>query len=350
MTVASHRDRALLLAVALAALLVYVGTLAYDFVWDDLILIRDRLHMYSLANLARLLFSDLFSHGEWGESFFYRPLVVLSFFVDLELWGLRPIGFHLTNVLAHVLASVCVARLATRVTASGIAGVTAGLLFAVHPVHTESVAFVSGRTDVLATLFVLVAVLAYARWRDSGTRSAGVVSVAAFGLALLSKEVAVVVPLLLALYDLVVLDDVRRAGAWARGLLRYVPYGVVLTAYLVLRKAVLPAFVDPRAVPWADGATRVLTTLKMAAWYAWLVVLPYPTNLYYEVGLDTVPPQLVWWLAVAALGTMLALTAWAVRRWPAVGFGAAWFWIGLIPVLGGSVLPTLKPLMADRFV
>jgi tetratricopeptide (TPR) repeat protein len=338
------------IAVAIAALLAYAATIAYDFVWDDLILIRDRLHMYTAANLKRLIFSDLFSHGEWGESSFFRPLVVLSFFAELTVWGMRPAGFHLTNVVAHALVSVAVVRLAVRVGVAEIGALAAGLVFALHPVHTESVAFVSGRTDVFATMFALGALLAYARWRERGGGAALVFSLAAFALALLSKEVAVVVPLLLLLYDAVIARD----GWTARVPLRYVPYAVVLVAYAGLRHAAVgvPTAGAPAVggMVWADGATRILTTLKLAAWNAWLAVLPLPTNLSYEVRAEAWPPDASWWLAMAALLALLGATVFALRRWPSVGLGLAWWWIALIPVLGASVLPGPKPLLADRFL
>src|SRR5205814_1877512 len=89
--------------------------------------------------------------GARGESSFFRPLIALSFFLDVKLWGLTPAGFHLTNVLAHVLVSLGVLRLAARVTGSEVGALSAGLLFAIHPAHSESVAFISGRTDVFVT-------------------------------------------------------------------------------------------------------------------------------------------------------------------------------------------------------
>jgi tetratricopeptide (TPR) repeat protein len=338
------------LAVALAAALVYVPTLWYDFVWDDLILIRDRLHLYTLSNLPRLLFSDLFSGGEWGDSSFFRPLVVLSYFIDLKVWGLTPMGFHLTNVVAHALTAAGVAMLAARLTGSRAASAVAGLLFAVHPVHTETVAFVSSRTDLFATLFTVAAVLAYGRWRDSGATGAGVLSVSAFALAIASKEVAIVVPALLLLHDALARRDPRTTGSWRAALPRMAPYAAVLVVYLALRRLALSTFVMAPVTPWADAVTRVLTSLKMAAWYVWLAIVPLPTNLSYEIARDTMIPGARWWLCMAVLAVIAALSLVAVRRRPTAAFAIAWFWLGLIPVLGASVLPTRKPLMSDHFM
>src|SRR5262245_12484413 len=126
---AARQDRASMLAVVLAAVLAYAATLTYDLVWDDIILIRDRLPLYSLANLRRLLLSDFFSDGTAGGSTFFRPLIAMSFFGDLSVWGLNAAGFHLTNVVGHALTSAAVWSLALRVTGNPAGALIAGLLF-----------------------------------------------------------------------------------------------------------------------------------------------------------------------------------------------------------------------------
>jgi tetratricopeptide (TPR) repeat protein len=88
----------------------------------------------------------------------------------------------------------------------------------------------------------------------------------------------------------------------------------------------------------------------MAAWYVRLAILPYPTNLSYEVTPERFPPGVVWCAAAVILALTLGATLVAMRRWPVIGFGAGWFWIALVPMLGASVLPTRKPLMADNFL
>ena len=91
----------------------------------------------------------------------------MTFFLDVQAWGLHPLGFHLTNVLAHAAVTLAVLAVA-RLTLDGEpAAAICALVFALHPLHTESVSFVSGRTDVIATLFFLLALLAY----DAGPRA-----------------------------------------------------------------------------------------------------------------------------------------------------------------------------------
>jgi Tfp pilus assembly protein PilF len=335
--------------VALAALLAFGGTLAYDFVWDDTLLIR---RSYQLHDW-RLLPSALSSHF-WAEtqeaSHYYRPLVTLSFFLDLQVWGLKPLGFHLTNVVVHLVTALAVLALARRITGSEVAAGAAGLLFALHPLHSESVAFVSGRSDVLATLLFVLALLGYARWKDGTGRAALGGSLLAFFLALTAKEVAVTLPVALALYDWAR----PRAGLTPRSLTRtlggYVPYAAVIAAYTALRVAAIGGLVERQGAAWADLSTRVLTGVDIVAHYARLVLIPFPANAYPAIIPVTAPPDMGWWLRTTFLAVAVAATIVVAHRSRRVGFGALWFWLTLVPFAGVNVLAVSAPILAERFL
>jgi tetratricopeptide (TPR) repeat protein len=343
------RTRVLALVVAAAAALAYAGTLAHGFVWDDPLLIRDRIHLYTWSGLGQLLGSDFFG-GTAQSTHYYRPAVTLTFFLDLFLWGLTPFGFHLTNVLAHTLTSVCVFWLARRLAREAPVAAAAGAVFAVHPVHSESVAFVSGRTDVLAALFSVAALLAHARWLEGGRRRWRLLSLAAFAVAVLSKEAAVVVPALLALWDALVRRDLRGRRAFGLAAARYAPHGTVLAGYVLARHVALGHLVESVDTPWADGVSRLLTGLRITARYARIALIPYPENLYYSIPVDSAPPDAGWWLAMILLIALLTLTVVAAARCPVAGFGALWFWIALVPPVGVNLLPVPSAIMAERFL
>ena len=151
--------------VALVALAAYAATLGYELVWDDTLLIQQSWRLHHWHALPSLLASHFWS--EVGEvSHYYRPLITLSFFLDMQIWGLQPLGFHLTNVLAHAAVTLAVLAVARRALGGAPAATICALAFALHPLHTESVSFVSGRTDVIATFFFLLALLAYDRGRE----------------------------------------------------------------------------------------------------------------------------------------------------------------------------------------
>ncbi|MBN2328651.1 MAG: hypothetical protein JXR73_16030, partial [Candidatus Omnitrophica bacterium] len=140
---------------------------------------------------------------------FLRPMVMGSFWWDSTLWGLNGWGFHLTNVLFHTLNALLVASLAEfwlkqngwdSLRAQWLAPL-AGLIFLVHPSHTEAVSWISGRSDVLAVFWGLSSLLAYLRWRSSGRRLWLPGAWCLFGLALLSKESMITLPLIILLLE-----------------------------------------------------------------------------------------------------------------------------------------------------
>jgi pimeloyl-ACP methyl ester carboxylesterase len=155
------------LLVAGLASLAYLPTLKYGFVWDDRALIVDNQDL-DAPSPARF-FGQSFTHW-WAKKglvpdAYYRPLVMTSFWLDHKAWGTNPYGFHLTNVLLNTIASVLVAALLVELLGRSWPAFVAGLVFALHPAHVESVAFVSGRTDVMMAVFVLLAFLALGRYR-----------------------------------------------------------------------------------------------------------------------------------------------------------------------------------------
>ncbi len=339
------------LVVAVASLLAYARTLSYEFVWDDVLLVARSQRLREWSSLPAVLGSHFWAEVHEG-SHYYRPLVSLSFFLDLQIWGLNPLGFHLTNLLAHLATALAVLALARRLGADSLAACLAGLAFALHPIHTESVTFISGRTDVLATLLFLLALLGYAGWRVHAKAWTLAGSLGAFFLALAAKEVAVTLPVMLALYDWFVAR--RTAEAWSgelrRMMLRLSPYAAVIAFYLVARMASLGALVESDPGVWGSLVTRLLTTVKIVAAYAWMTFVPFPANAHYVIVPIGAPPPLAWWGAAGWLALLLAGTVWAVLRRPVWGFGVLWFWVTLIPSVGVNLLPLPTAVMAERFL
>ena len=225
----------LVLLIAVAAILSYLGTLQADFVWDDDLLVVDNPYYRDAS-----LFWQVFTRNLIFSSNYYRPVGLLTLFADFQLHGFRPWGYHLTNVLIHAatsaLAYLLLRRLLTRAPpgrpgsharqpggvgtasaedtypakSSGWLPFGLALLFAWHPVHVEAVSFVAGRFDLLCTLFYLLALflgLVTLRLRSGRAWEAGTTirrtALAAgtglvFLLALGAKEMAVTLPLTLA--------------------------------------------------------------------------------------------------------------------------------------------------------
>lgn len=347
------RRRLLFLAGAtLLAFALYAGTLTYPLVWDDLALVGTVQRTLS-RGLPGLLTAE-FNLEPSKPTGYYRPVVLLSLRVDSLLAPRFPPSYHFTNVILHSLATGLVFSLVALTVGSAGAGLAGALLFAVHPVHTEAVAFVSGRTDLWAALFLLASVLAWIRDRGAPTgarwpwRAAGVLS---FALALLSKEVSFVLPAVLLVWDLLLPDGQDRAGRgngwWRRNGFWIAGWGTACAAVIVLRVAVAGIGFGPAA---ANGGTfasgnPLVTALEIIATNVRLLAVPWPLNAYYTDDQLAFSPLT---LAGCALFAAFCLALVRAGRGRAVALGLVW--------IGGFLLPTFNLVginaakVAERFL
>ncbi len=176
----------------LLAIVVYAPAPWGDLVWDDVVIFERQL--VAINGIRDALFPP---EGIWGWTYvYYRPVVVLSYLLDVGLYGREStVGPHLSNVFYHVIATFFIWILARRFflhLPNGAAGaVVAASIFAVHPIHTESVNWIAGRGDMLATVFLLPSMTLTLVWRDRREVWALTLAVVLYLLALLSKELAV---------------------------------------------------------------------------------------------------------------------------------------------------------------
>jgi len=318
-----------------AVLIVYANALPNAFLWDDLYLVVGNPAIKSWENLPRLFVSDLFPAGI--QSGYYRPLQALTYVVDYGVWGLSPAGFHLTSVTLHAVTAALLYLVGRHVLGSARAALAGALLFAVHPLHVEAVTYVSGRSDPLAAMLMLVAVLGFLRGDGRGRLA----SLAAFFLALLAREAALVLPVLLLVLDRIVPGRARRPG------LDYLPYGAVLAVYLGLRAM----SVEPGQVMVANAAVplgfRLLTMAEAVVRYLALVVVPLGLHMERTVAPVASPLEPGALAALAAVAALIAGALWArARAWP-LALGVAWFLVALLPV--ANVVP-LATFMAEHWL
>ena len=291
----------------------------------------------------------------------WTPVTWLTHGVDYVLWGMNPLGYHLGNLLLHAGNVALVYALALRLLGTALpkeaplarrlgAGVTA-LLFGLHPLRAESVAWITERRDVLAAMFFLLALLAWLRFAGERRRGFYLASLGLFALGLLSKSMVVSLPLVLLILDVYPLrrldPQAWRAPAARAVLLEKVPY-LVLTAIIVaITSAVMASTVRVTSLALYGPAARVAMATYSLAFYPWKTLAPLDLMPMYElpVGVSLLQPRfLVPALAIAVVTLVLL----GLRRvWPA-GL-AAWlaYAVMLAPVSG---LAHAGPqLVADRF-
>lgn len=347
------RSRRLLFGavVGLLAVAVYLNALPNAFVYDDHDLVQMNASVRDVARAGSHFASDLFR----GSSNYYRPLPGLIFTAVYRAAGPTPWAFRLVNLLLHALASVLVFRLiddllrerpaeAPPHVAAGAAFAGAAL-FAVHPVHVEAVAWISGVMDVACTAFALLAFDLYRRvdaTLPGRLRLAG--ALVAFLLAMLAKEPAVVLPALLLLYDGIAPAS-RRTGL-RPALARLLPWLATLGLYLGLRAAALGAL-----VPHGRPSGSPLVALDLFGRYVRTIF--WPANL--SVGHFAPPPE-DWTspralVAIAILLGTAALAVFGWRRHRALLLGLAVFLLTLAPALAISGLgPRASKLFSDRYL
>jgi tetratricopeptide (TPR) repeat protein len=344
---------------ALAAFLTYANSLGGEFVWDDVALIVENEAVRSWGGLARSFTGDFFSGTASEVSYgYYRPVVTLSYRLDYLAWGLNPTGFHLTNVILHALNTFLVGMLLTALGLSWGPAMTTALIFAVHPVHSENVAWIAGRTDLLSFFWSALALvlvlhslaegrqpLAAAAWRA--------VAWMCFAVALSAKEMAVVL-----IPWLVVILLLCHGLRWRRALWLVAPFMAVLLVYLGVRFLALDVG-TPAAPPEHTVLAVVLSAGPTVLRYLLWMLVPlrssaYVVNPYVQ---DLADPRL---LAALVLLTLLLGGLYAAsRKQLAVGWrGASAATFGVMTLL--SFAPLVSPFrpaspagmgftMAERF-
>ncbi|HVJ66657.1 MAG TPA: glycosyltransferase family 39 protein [Caulifigura sp.] len=208
-TLPSRRSR-LLTALALAAItfLVLAPVLRCDFTtFDDADYVTANPHVQEGISLDSTLWAfTTFEHANW------HPLTWLSLQLDFEINGKNPFGFHLTNLLLHSLTTSLLYLALLNLTGQPIASALAALLFGIHPLHVESVAWITERKDTLSTFFLVAALLSYARAAAQGRPWSRSIVTLLFAMSLLSKSMGVTFPLLLILLDVWPLRREPQAG------------------------------------------------------------------------------------------------------------------------------------------
>lgn len=314
----------------LAAVAVFANSLHGDFILDDRFMIEDNPRVHSWQYVP-----DYFTEGVWHNSGFsdfseihgvyYRPLHLLLLRITHAAFGSNTFGYHVVNLLLFlaniVLVYFLVRKLLERAgQRDDLAAAAATLIFAVHPTHTESVAWIAGATDPLAFLFALAALLFYMAHVERNQRNTFIASVVCFSLGLLAKETVIVLPVLFVAYNVLFKHPVFPARLWT--------FIAVALIYFVVRSYTLGGSVAIN--PQLSGFWSLI---EFVAAYVKLLLVPWPLNYYFYAQPGTaasIPEIIVWWAITLAASICIA-RYW--RQEPLVAFGAIWIVVTLAPTL-----------------
>ena len=339
----------------LFALACYLNTLSNQFVFDDIDIIALNPLVTSPAPDLQKIFTSHYWQHLTPSGDLYRPLVILSYAINHTIGGINPAGYHIVNLLLHALCTGLVVSLGFRFGLSMPGALAAGLLFAAHPIHTEAVAGLVGRAELMAACAVLAA------WRiHLGSAGAGVRRIAAIsGLllaGLLSKENAVVLPGLMIAGDL---WRVRRGEAtWRRTLPAYIACGLVILVWLGCRGALLaPATAGSNYEgPFAavSAPIRILTAFSVMGRY--MILLVRPITLSADYSFEQIPLVTSWGdpLAFIPAIVLVALTLFSLlglvfgRKPVLPALSIALFLIAVFPV--SNLLVPIGTIMGERLL
>lgn len=329
-----RENRLAVLSLPLLTILLYAPTLGYDFVnWDDPWYVYENplVQSWSPSNLFHIATGVVIRN--------YAPLTIFSYLLDHTWFGLWPGGYHLTNFLLHAVNAVLAYVLVARLSGSRLVGWTTAALFAVHPVQIETVAWIASRKGLLSAAFILAALICWLRpQRTPRQEGLGLLFLTA---ALLSKIIAVCVPAVVLLYDVIV-----QKRPISEALPRQVIPGFLSLCLLMVNMSAQTTELGGVRGHMSLNKAEIVAVDSVILWkYVGMLVYPHDLCVLYD------PPTsgIAWQVAFALLGWLaVAAVVWRVRhRWPLAPFAVLSALLFLVPVL--NLFP-LTTLMNDRYL
>jgi len=338
--------------------LTYCPILFNGFVGDDHVLIETNTFYGSWHNITRLFKSDyitrqkdLFinpSHDFGSGSVSYRPVLSLTYFLDYHLWGNKPYGFHLTNILIHCINCLLVFQILSVIFGSSALACFAALLFGLHPIQSEAVAVIAYRADILSTFFVLGSFYFWLKFQCGDRLKMGYYAgcLAMYFLALFSKESSVGLPVVFFLYD-------RFLGPSDRPLKRMAPYYAgflfLLVFYLWVYFCIFPNSTLQRHWLGGNFVNHCLISVDIGYSYLMGFLFPWKVDLIPGTYFPSVFPLLslkTFKIAVLfILFSVVFLRLWKYHK--PIAFFLSWSLVFYLPV--SNLVPLANP-MAMRFM
>ncbi len=342
----SGRDALIATGLAVLVFAIYAQTTGFQYInLDDNYYVYENPVVLSGMTWETVKWAfNSFHAGNW------HPLTWLSLALDVHLFGASPGMHHVVNVILHLLNSILVFVVFRRMTGAYWASAAIAALFAVHPMHVESVAWISERKDLLATTFWLLSIWLYVLWNKDGSRPGGsfyIASLGMFVLGLMSKPMVITLPFVLLLCDIWPLKRTREAS-------RKVFAGLILEKIPFFLLSIVSAFLTvaaQRSVSAVESLGALPLDLRIQN--AIFSYAKYITSAFYPAGLA------VWYpydrdLSLAAVGAafafLIAISAACVWQFPRrkyLMFGWLWFVGTLVPVIG--IVQVGGQSMADRY-
>lgn len=344
----NRREVFIFLFLFLLGFLPYVNTLLAGFVYDDNFQVVANPYAHSFRHLREIFTTTVWSfEGAAGVTNYFRPMMTLGYLLTYQISGLVPFSFHLVNLALNCVAIWLVFVLLRRFSGERVALIAAGL-FALHPIHTEPVAWIAAVTDLQLTVFYLGAFLLYLRLPETERRMrARLILGVVFLLALLSKEQAMTLPVLATIFEYFYREDRSATTAWEK-LSRIGPLWGVAACYLAVRTFILGGVASVLMRPNLSWHDTLLSSIALLGRYIGKLVWPAHFAAFYVFHPSrgfTDAAVLLGFAGLAACG-FLFLLLW--KRAHLLSFAFFLIFLPLGPVLNARWMPA--SVFAERYL
>ena len=331
----------------------YLNALGNAFVYDDVPQLLENPYIHSFRYLGKIFGSTVWTfQGAQGITNYYRPLMSFAYAVIYHFSGPIAFPFHLLNIVLHAAIVVLLFFLTERLFGDRLMALAAAGLFAVHPIHTESVAWIAGLPDLELGLFLLLTFLLYLQLDRAGSERTApwtsyIAMLAMYFLALLSKEQALVLPAILAVYEHFYRSD-RGATSLRIKLSRYLPLFATAAAYLAFRIFGFGGFAPSVSRPELGRGGVILSAIALVGSYLWKLIWPVHLSAFYifHASNSIREPHVLG--GIAGLLLCLGLFAWLWRNAHDLSFAFIWMGALIAPVLNARWLPAA--VFAERYL
>lgn len=329
------------------------------FAYDDTTQILNNTFIRDLGNIPKALVTEAWywraqedkdpNEQDKPSTSYYRPVVMIYLMLMWKLFGAWAPGWHFLNVVLHVLAVYFVFLVIEKITRDIRLSAIASLIFAVHPLRSESVAWVSGVTDPLLAVFMLSSLYFYLRYREDKLTRSIAISLVLFLVAAFIKEPAVALPIVIVAYELFITNQADSFRARIKPAIRYAtPFLVVSALYFTARYYALGFALNNGGFK-SYSMYKVVLTIPLVIWkYIGLLLWPIDLSLFHATTLVKSPLDVRFILPVLGL-IPLAYGLWRLRGSILARFAMLWFAVNLLPVLNLSAF-TEDFLVQERYV
>ncbi len=337
----------------------FSNSILNGFAYDDTTQILNNTFIRDLGNIPKAMVTEAWywraqedkdpNEQDKPSTSYYRPVVMIYLMIMWKLFGASAPGWHVFNVVLHVLAVYFIFLVFERITKDLRLSAIASLLFAVHPLRSESVAWVSGLTDPLLAVFMLSSLYFYIRYREDKRAMLIAMSLVLFLIGAFVKEPAVALPILIVAYELFIINQDKSLRERIKPAIKYsAPFLVVSAVYFVARYYALGFALNNGGFK-SYSLYKVALTVPLVIWkYIGLLVWPFDLSLFHATILVKSPFDVRFILPLVGL-IPLTYGLWRLRGSTVARFAILWFAVNLLPVLNLSAF-TEDFMVQERYV